>query len=329
MSPVGLTSTSVIVFELEEVDWNFSKEHVPDREVVACSYWEFARESPFICGVKQRCVENWQEGGKRDQSLCDALEQLHTIGHAAEVFTRGFFFKPDMEWQSTNESQPNYRHPDAPGITGKFPQPWQKLSPKERACRACIKSDRDAVPILPIKRGDWHDAKEIASWCEARWMDVYAPYQNARMENLEMSEVEMIRLGKLAPFPGIRPSLFYESGTEMTVVKIAWGQFTNDEIAGYFRKWAHENRPKDIPVPNDQGRKWNDWRVALNRLGIMRALHAFTFADHRFPAVLKKRGEKYCYEARRLALKKFNELFPFLPEGEKPANWATKGGRSG
>jgi len=31
---------------LAEVDWNFAA--VPDAELVACCYWEYARESAFI-----------------------------------------------------------------------------------------------------------------------------------------------------------------------------------------------------------------------------------------------------------------------------------------
>jgi hypothetical protein len=114
----------------------------------------------------------------------------------------------------------------------------------------------------------------------------------------------------------------------MTVVSIQWADFTNEEIAEGFRKWLKANRPGHLPAPNRQGRKLNDWRVALNRLGIMRALHYWTFADHRFPKGLKERGEKQCYAARKSALKTFGELFPFLPKGAKPVSWQTVGGRT-
>ena len=114
----------------------------------------------------------------------------------------------------------------------------------------------------------------------------------------------------------------------MTVVAIEWAAFTDDEISTYFRKWVKANRPGHIPAPDRKGKKLRDWRVALNRLGTMRALHRFTFADHRFPRNLKERGEKHCYAARKSALKEFGRLFPFLPKETKPVSWPTVGGRS-
>ena len=60
----------------------------------------------------------------------------------------------------------------------------------------------------------------------------------------------------------------------------------------------------------------------------MRALHTLTFADHRFPKDFSERGEKHCYAARKAALARFTELFPFLPKDAKPLSWQTKGGRS-
>jgi hypothetical protein len=47
---------------LSEFDWNFDP--VPDNELVACCYWEYARESEFIRGLRQRCIQNWREGGR-------------------------------------------------------------------------------------------------------------------------------------------------------------------------------------------------------------------------------------------------------------------------
>jgi len=120
----------------------------------------------------------------------------------------------------------------------------------------------------------------------------------------------------------------WSSGAERTVISIQWAQFTDDEIAGYFRKWVKANRPKDIPAPDGKGKKLNDWCVALNRLGVMRVLDTLTFADNRFPGPLKDRGEKHCYAARKLAFKRFRELFPFLPKRDKPLSWPTRGGRS-
>ncbi len=131
--------------------------------------------------------------------------------------------------------------------------------------------------------------------------------------------------GKLTPhaakescaFPPSQPALRSAGGKELTVVAIQWASFTDDQIVNYFRKWVKHNRPEQIPAPNEQGKKLNDWRVALHRVGVMRALHVATFADHRLPRVLKERGEKHCYASRTFALRKFGTLFPFLPDSEE------------
>lgn len=42
---------------LEEVDWNF--DGVPDGELIACCYWEYARESKFIRERLQAYRKKW------------------------------------------------------------------------------------------------------------------------------------------------------------------------------------------------------------------------------------------------------------------------------
>ena len=307
------------------VEWDFSD--VPNEEIVACCFWEYARESSFIRELRERCLESRRADARKDEQLHADLIKLQSLGYPAEVFMRGFYLESGVVYQSKSEHLPNWRHPEAPPITGDFPQPWQLLSKAERAYRACISSARTAIPLVPFKRGERHDARDIAQWADSRWREIHAAYEKVRRKYPETSEVELVRTGKLAPFDGIQPSLFYEGGGEVTVVWIQWANFTNDEIVEYFRKWVKVNRPKQSEAPDGKGKKLNDWRVALNRLGILRALHAYTFADNRFPTVFKGRGEKFCYAARKSALEKFHELFPFHPKEEKPINWQTKGRR--
>jgi hypothetical protein len=40
------------------IEWDFAA--VPDDELLACCYWEYARESAFVCGLRQRCWEYWK-----------------------------------------------------------------------------------------------------------------------------------------------------------------------------------------------------------------------------------------------------------------------------
>lgn len=312
-----------------EVEWNFDR--VPDAELVACCYWEYARESAFIREVRRRCLENWRAGGKWDLELHTDIQKVQSIEYPALVFLEGFFFEPDDVYQSTDENAPHYRHPEAPPITGSFPKPWQELTQEERACRAHVRSDRTAIPLVPFERGHAADAKDIVEWVSRRQKQLADEHKRIRQENPELSEEALCRAGKLR-FPEIRPSIF-RGGEELTVVAIDWGQFTNDEIVNYFRRWAKANRQKKIKGPSQRGHKPGDWRAHLTRLAVMRLLARFTplelVADEKFPLIwttkqfsTRKWGDiTKWHDARREAGRRFRSLFPFLPPDEKPLSW--------
>jgi hypothetical protein len=50
---------------LIEAEWRFDS--VPDGELVACCYWEYARESAFIRGLRHRSWEHWKPLYVKDQ----------------------------------------------------------------------------------------------------------------------------------------------------------------------------------------------------------------------------------------------------------------------
>ena len=308
---------------LSELDWNFDK--VPDNELVACCYWEYARESAFIRDVRQRCIQNWRSGGHWDLQLHAGLQKVQSIGHPSNVIMRGIYFAPDDPHRIDK--------PDADPITNCFPQPWQSLNANERTFRSHIRSDRTAIPMLPFERAHWTDARDIAEWAESRTKEIFAKFNEVRHANPETSEATLIEQGKLQPFPDIASSLYWESGKEFTVVGINWGSFTNDEIANYIRRWVKVNRPQQFPVPSRKGHKPGDWRANLTRLAVMRLLSQFPalqiVRQDCFPAVWETKqfsGRKWgdftkWRDARREAGQLFRNLFPFLPPDEKPISW--------
>jgi len=315
---------------LPEVEWIF--DNVPDGELVACCYWEYARESAFIRETLRQYRDWWLAGGDRDSQSrkIDAnLRKIQSLGHTSDVFVQGCSFDPARVRQSDDPKKPNYRHPDAPPITGSFPVPWQSLSKEERKYRAHIRNDRDELQIVPFDRGHSLDAKDIAQWVAAQGWDTDAANERVRRENPKTSERFLARRGKLS-IAEIQPSLFWAGGKEVTVVAIEWAYFTNDEIVSYFRRWAKANRPKNITSPSGQGHKLKDWRVALDRLGMMRLLHRFRLGEmrERFPAGWKAFAGFEWYKERKRAGATFKTLFPFLPKTERPLSWPTKGGRS-
>lgn len=295
--------------DLSPQDWNFDS--VPDSELVACCYWEYARESAFIRDVKRRCIgPKWKKMLKPElwEFVGYDIERIQSIGYPAEVFLSGFFF------DEAEDDKP--RHPDAPPITGAFPKAWQELSKEERSYRAHIRSDIGALRLTPFQIGHWCFAKDLADYVESQ----------ARRMRADLPPEEGLK--------PIRPGLRI-SNAETLLVDIGWAHFTNDQIAKAFRRSLKAIRPKHMPEPDRRGHKPGDWRANLTRLAVMRLLSVFSalaIVDPRrdeLPAVWKtnqfsrrKWGDvTKWHDARREAGKLFYALFPFLPQDEQPLSW--------
>ena len=117
---------------------------------------------------------------------------------------------------------------------------------------------------------------------------------------------------------------------------VDFARFTDREIITDFTHWVKSNRPGRWKRPsctilglNRQGHKLIEYRVALERLGLMRLLHYFTPKELRVQ--LPKAWEKYSRkqsEFRReiqAACKSFNKFFPFIPKSERPSSTPRKG----
>jgi hypothetical protein len=322
--------------DLIEFDWNFDQ--VPDNELVACCYWEYARESTFIRDLRKRSLECWKplykkcEGLSRseEQRLHHDLKKAQSIGYASEVFIRGISCPPDDVFSDAPPLKPG----EVYQATGSFPKPWQMLTSAERSYRSHIGTDVERVPLVPFKRGISLDARDICDFTKTQAASAEAAREKVRRENPKLNEETLLRLHKLK-FPEIKPALYWAGGSEVTVVSIDWGSFTNDEIANYFRRWVKVNRPPQYPVPSKKGRKPKDWRANLSRLAVMRLLSHFTALDiidprrNRCPEVLKIKtfsGRKWAdatkwYDARREAGRVFRRLLPFLPKADLPLSW--------
>ena len=321
---------------LAESEWNFTT--IPDAELVACCYWEYARESAFILDLRKRSWEYWKPlyvrgnwvNEREDDMLHADLQKVQSIGYPAEVFLHGISCPPDGVLPDALPLKPGEVH----RLTGAFPKAWQELAPEERRYRAHIGSDVERIPLVPFKRGTSLDAKDIREFVTSRQRAAELERESVKRQNSKLNEETLLRLGKLK-YPEILPSLYWEGGGEVTVVNINWGSFTNDEIVNYFRKWIKANRPKHYPTPNRKGHKPGDWRANLTRLAAMRLLGRFTalqMIDPRrnpMPAIweaeqfsrAKWRDVTKWHDARREAGTLFRKLFPFLPPEEKPLSW--------
>lgn len=317
---------------LSQLEWDFSS--VPDRELKACLYWEYARESKFIRTVRGKCTDPKLKTMTNTEAwrfVGDDIERIQSLGYAAEVFLQGFFFdghRPSCE-----------RHPDAPPITGSFPSPWQAMSDEERRYRGHIRTDVEVLRLKPFTSEGGVSTAEMLLERALIGRDAYrADIDKVHRDAPGQGESTLRRLGK---YPSYHPktSILWEGGQECTIVEIYWGAFTNDQIVASFRAWLKENRPSAYKSPDNRGHKPRDIRADLKRLGIMRLLHCFTFAQlwprrekdaavygvrAAFPEAQWTDSIKW-YDARREARKRFRDILPFLPVGEMPLSWPTKG----
>src|SRR5207244_2232709 len=139
---------------IEPHDWNFDP--VPDDQLIACCYWEYARESTFLREFKSRCVET----NRNPKPLSEAFElcgkdarRILSIGAVANSFLLGFGYSPDAPPPSPPRSGRGIKgevslctpHSD---VTGNFPAAWQSLSPAEREYRAQLAARATLSPLL-------------------------------------------------------------------------------------------------------------------------------------------------------------------------------------
>lgn len=325
---------------LPREEWDFSA--VPDDELRGCCYWEYARESEFIRETLRQYRESLHTGFSRDAKTSDAIfarmDRIQSIGDISNVIVCGCSFEPGTVWQSMDPDSANYRHREAPPVTGSFPGPWQSLSRGEQAYRSRLANYGEGIIPKAIERGDYLEAEDIAKHCRSKLDVVFSAFQELQRQNPGKSEVQLREEGKLVPYEETPPSLFWESGREVTVLRIAWANCTNDELVRAFRLWVKTNRPKPIPVPSNKGRKPGDLRAQLTRLAVLRLLSRFKPSEILDPqskegrAILEAKpfsGRKWFdttkwHDARREAGQFFRRLYPFLPVTEKPQSWVRR-----
>ncbi len=313
-------------------DWNFDERRVPDAELVACCYWEYARESRLLRDLRQKCEQAWREAGSYDPLIPIVAGNIRHSNISVEVFLREIVLLcPSGLWQSTDPAQPLYRQTDfIPSLTSAFPASWQSLASNERASRAAS-VDLKVKPYFAFRRGRLRDVRAI----ERTVMHQRKVALNPNIDPLEVSSIAMLcPLVADAPFEWTDQSdrlpggFLYPNGTEVSVVEIDWAHCTDKEIA----KWVANYRPASIPDPKDTGgHKREDWRATLERLGLLRLRSRYTVErtiaiiaarltlDQRRRGKFIEPGE--CNREAEKAVADYHDLFPFLDPAEQPLSW--------
>jgi hypothetical protein len=285
--------------KLDENEWNFSC--VKDGELVAATYYEYARESKTI-------VEGLRE--KTGESAPRVIRGLPVGGTPiSERFNIAFIEKIREQtfplWVTLTPKS-------IPGKSSSKPirflprvkpwEPWQGIAKETRRAiceelAAC--STKGSLPFLPFNRCS--DLRDLGL------IDASGSYRCAE--------------------------IFRDLWIERLRVEIDWS-FNNRQICEAFKLWIKDNRPKFFPEPSAKGRDMGEWRAKLERLGLLRLRHiqpveetiqtiAQTLPSDKRNATKFLEPGTLNQEAKK-TLDDFHKLFPFLDSAEMPLSWPMK-----
>ena len=288
------SSSSADKQKLQRIEWDF--EAVQDDQLHACVYWEYARESAMIRAFASPRDSDFFPSAEMRPAITapDGTVLMHARRALLNQAHARFF-----------EQLRTYALPVKlilDRISRKAPDPfeqgWVKLSPKVRR----------------------HIVDDLQPYFAEKPALAYLPFNRCSdMRDIGLTD-ESYRCAELD----------IETGIERLRVEIAWGEFTDKQIVAAFRTWVGENRPRGVGREDDKGRrKGKGLRNHLAWLGTMRLMNAYPYT--RMTRCCPEAATFYATvdwpRSRQKAGRFFRELFPFLPESDKPIHWRTAGGR--
>jgi len=92
--------------ELSPLEWNF--DNVPESELIACYYWEYARESAFLREFKNRW-DAWNRSDHCPDEIFNGMERIEQ--NSPQVFARLQALWECPSFPSAWQGLPNRREP--------------------------------------------------------------------------------------------------------------------------------------------------------------------------------------------------------------------------
>ena len=312
-SPSGGTkvdATSPLPPDLSVDDWRnwcFDKAKVDNAELVACCYWEYARQSASIrdaveiaktAVASQGIPKPDSEEREVFRAAADkAFGMLHCIGYDIMFWVGLPFPKP---WQSVDKTEcrkwANVRPKIPPPV--KFP-PFQ------------VTGDLCIAGALHGEAKTVHEAREL---------------RNTLSEQTKLTTPVAVR---------------GEGGVDSFIAQINWRDYDDKQIVACFKQWvkASGTSPADprtntlVGRRSDKGRDMGEWRTKLERLGLLRlrsryGLDATLAKLANLPPAQRKKSKfvepSECNREAEQAVADFQALFPFLDPFEMPLSWPMK-----
>lgn len=306
---------------LRPEDWNFDEKVVPVDELRACLIWECTRE------CKDLAVAEWasdlieqSQPTKWDKEAKKHVKNSARDRKVAAECLDWLDFDLDGHWKRLYSCHEAYTYALALERARPYSSPWQLLKKDFRKYAATQLGKSEMMkPFRPAALGQleilWKEnAKELIA------------IESGEKKAAYDDTTEMLRYEDVNPVE-IPPGEGDPKTRELTAAfTVNFSLFSDREIADAFEAWLKQARL--CPPPMRRGKKLNDDRAALDGIGMMRALHCFPFNSPHFPKPFKQRGARACYKGRKLALARFHELLPFVPQDSFPESWRTSSTRS-
>jgi hypothetical protein len=304
-------------------EWLF--DDLPDDELIACCLWEYARESHTIgmaaahwwLVMRRARIKNGRKVGAAREKWEKKEEQRIVLWLEENNYDYMSFH--ERFWQTDFPLIGIYETICSHG--GSCSNPWQMIADEGR--RMLIRKVDESHFLRPLVPASVGDLEHLWEGNNSRLLEI-------RASNLpdgdDCEYVESISETQSVEIPMENERYPERLAAAFTV---DFSRFTDREILDAFRDWLKQTRPAEwerprriFPNAPQRGRKLLDYRVALERLALMRLLNDNYPDDLRknHPAVWKKlcRSDTHFRRECKLACDFFHALFPFLPEDESP-----------
>lgn len=220
---------------MADAEWRFTKDCVPDDELVACLLWEFLRESQ----TSRQLAQDWSEWFARGKTDNSDMEQTVLRGRTNKI-------KPSLNNPLRFDDFISMVVVQCFGFKKLIDSPWQRLS---TAGRKYIVQRCNVNP--PVFVGT----------------DLHLTMLNEAMRSKEPNEGEALVKAK-AMMQDLNP------GQELMLLVVDWARYDNASIKKEFLKLIKElPRPDGIrpQVRKASGLgRLSEWRGKLSDLGISR-----------------------------------------------------------
>lgn len=309
---------------LPEATWNFTG--VPDNEIVACCLCEYARESRTIAiaaevhGMNTREIQPENRPPPTREQLAAWAEQDKYVRGRVEAFRFDYEKFLERFWAS-ELGYHGFYDLIRTQCTGSA-LPFQSYPKKLR--RYMVGKLTETTIYEPLIEST---VGELELLWQDNSVDLAEVRSRARPPDDDSEDTVLYDRSR-----SISRGFREEQPSERTCTvafTIDFSRFADAEIDAAFRRWLVAHRPRPwrkpaaiFPTALRRGRKTNDYRVALERLAIMRLLNQLPPSEVRrqIPAAWKLYGHKSDDFRReiRAAARFFRERFPFLPPRERP-----------